>query len=345
MRRHSSFTSKFLIPLVLLSFRLNSGSAHAETAREKAVKLLKEGSNLYTKKDHKGALDRFLRAYQLFPSFKIHFNLAMVYDDMGQQEKAARHFELFLKGEKVAKPALVKKARARFKVLQQRLSTITLSCAETGASVVVDERVVGKTPLETKLYVSPGKHIITVRKDGFETFKLQRERPFVAGMHQQVEVKLEKEAAPQPPKKIAPPPAVDTGSDDPLLVKQRRKTKTILAYSFLGASVALGITAGVLYGVGASQGGEAHDKYTEAAGKNPPASNDEIDGYYDDIEAARTKVLVGNILVGAAVTALGVSIYMFVTRPKAPEASAGLAPPVHLGVTRGGAMINYGFSF
>ena len=343
MRRHSSFTSKFLIPLVLLSFRLNSGSAHAETAREKAVKLLKEGSNLYTKKDHKGALDRFMQAYQLFPSFKIHYNLAMVHNDMGQQVKAAQHFELFLKGEG-ASAALVKTARARFSVLRQRLATVTLSCNVNGAAVVVDDREVGKTPLETKVYISPGKHTVVVSKDGFEEFKLDQDRPFVAGVHKKVDVILKKKATPTPPRKITPPPAVDTGSDDPLLVKQRRKTKTILAYSFLGASVALGITAAVLYGVGASQGGDAHDKYTEAAGKNPPAPETEIDGYYDDIESARSKVLVGNILVGAAVAALGVSIYQFLTRPEAPEASASVAP-VNIGVTRGGATVSFGYTF
>ena len=345
MRSHNWFSTKFLIPLVLLGLGLSSGPASAQSAREKAVKLLKEGSDLYTKKDNKGALDRFLRAYQLFPSFKIHFNLAMVYDDMGQQEKAARHFELFLKGEKVASQGLVKTARSRFSVLQQRLSSVTLSCAEKGASVVVDDKVLGKTPLETRLYLSPGKHTIVVQKDGFEAFKLNPERPFVAGVHQQVDVRLEKEAAPPPPKKIAPPPAVDTGSDDPLLVRQRRKTKTILAYSFLGVGAALGITAGILYGMGASQGGDAHDKYTEAASKNPPAGETEIDGYYRDIEAARTKVLVGNILVGAAVAALGVSIYQFVTRPAAPEVSAGAPPPLNIGAIRGGAMVTLGHAF
>ena len=123
-RISSPQTSLLLAVLWLL---VTTGPAHAETAREKAVKLLREGSGLYAKKDHKGALDRFLRAYKVFPSFKIHFNLAMVYDDMGKPEKAARHFELFLEG-KVASPALVKRARSRFNVLQQRLSTITLTC-------------------------------------------------------------------------------------------------------------------------------------------------------------------------------------------------------------------------
>ena len=345
MRSHNWFSTKFLIPIVLLSFGLSSGPATAQNAREKAVKLLKEGSVLYGKKDHKGALDRFLRAYTLFPSFKIHFNLAMVYEDMGKPEKAARHFELFLKGEKVALPGLVKTARSRFGVLRQRLSTITLTCTESGASVVVDDQVVGKTPLETKLYLSPGKHTIAVKKDGFKEFRLDQERPFVAGVQQQVEVRLEKKAAPPPPKKIVSPPAVDTGSDDPLLVKQRRKTKTILAYSFLGASVALGVTAAVLYGMGASQGGDAHDKYTEAAGKNPPAPETEIDGYYDDIESARTKVLVGNILISAAVAALGVSIYQFITRPAAPEVSANTVPPLSVGVIRGGATLSFGCTF
>lgn len=344
MRLNKSISTKYFILLALLGVGLSSGPAHAETAREKAVKLLKEGSDLYTKKDHKGALDRFQRAYQLFPSFKIHYNLAMVHNDMGQQVKAAQHFELFLKGEG-ASPALVKTARARFSVLRQRLASVTLSCVEKGAVVVVDGKEVGKTPLETKLYLSPGKHTVVVTKEGHVAFELDQDRPFVAGVHKKIDVVLNKEPEAKTPKTIAPTPAADTGTDDPLLVKQRRKTKTILAYSFLGAGVALGVTAAVLYGLGATQGGDAHDKYNEAAGKNPPANETEIDGYYEDIESARTKILVGNILIGAAVAALGVSIYQFLTRPSAPEASAHVRPPLNVGVVRGGATLTFGATF
>ena len=335
----------YLAILAMIGLCQAPNAALAETPREQAVKLLKEGSDLYSQKDYKGALEKIRWAYKLFPSFKIHYNLAMVHDDMGQPEKAAQHFELFLKGEKVAKPALVKIARDRFSVLQQRLASVTLACSESGASVMVDRNEAGKTPLESRLYLSPGEHVLVVKKAGFETFKHQQAGPFVAGVHKRVEVRLKQAAPATATPEPAPTPAVGAETTDPLLVKQRRKTKTILAYSFLGASVALGVTAAVLYGMGASQGGEAHDKYTEAAGKNPPASETEIDGYYDDIESARTKVLVGNILIGAAVAALGVSIYQFVTRPAIPKSSTSAGPPINIGVVRGGATVTFGYMF
>ena len=314
MRGQTTHPTKVFIALAFLCLGVKSGPAHAETAREKAVKMLKEGSDLYNKKDHKGALDRFLRAYQLFPSFKIHFNLAMVYDDMDQQEKAARHFELFLKGEKVASPGLVKIARSRFSVLRQRLASVTLSCAEQGASVVVDDKVVGKTPLETKLYLSPGKHKIEITKEGFKTLVLDHQRPYVAGVHQRREVHLQ-----QFTPVVAPAPA------DADVLAQKRKTKTIFAYTFLATSIACGVAAGVLYGVGFSQGSEAQDRYLLATSSGPPSAGADLDAIDDDKASARTKLIVGNVLAGAAAVSLGVSLYFLLTRPQAPVKEAASA--------------------
>ena len=109
-----------------------------------------------------------------------------------------------------------------------------------------------------------------------------------------------------------------------------RRTRTLWAWSTLGAGAALAATAAALYGVGVSRGESAHDAYTAAAAAAPGPPDDELAGHYDDIESARDMVLAGNILMGAAAVAAGVSIYLFVTRPAEPGGegvtAVGVAP-------------------
>jgi hypothetical protein len=107
-----------------------------------------------------------------------------------------------------------------------------------------------------------------------------------------------------------------------LQVKAERRRQSIWAYSTLSAGVALAACAGVLYGLGASQGSEAHDKYREATFKLPPGDKDEIAGYRSDIESARNKIIAGNVLAGTAVAVLAYSVYRFVTRRPPPEEPA-----------------------
>ena len=99
--------------------------------------------------------------------------------------------------------------------------------------------------------------------------------------------------------------------DDP--VSRQRKKKAVLAYTSLAVGLAVAATAGMLYGVGASEGSEAHDAYMDARVQR------DMNLYREDIEGARSKIIAGNVLMGVAAVALGFSIYQFVTRPEAPR--------------------------
>lgn len=109
-------------------------------------------------------------------------------------------------------------------------------------------------------------------------------------------------------------------SRDLALTADRRRSKTIWGYSTLGAGAALAVAAAILYGVGGAQGGEAHDSYLKATDTAPTHDVAAVEQYKSDVESARTKLIVGNVLIGLAAASLGVSIYQFVTRPSVPEA-------------------------
>lgn len=87
----------------------------------------------------------------------------------------------------------------------------------------------------------------------------------------------------------------------------------------LGAGLATGVVAGVLYGLGASQGARAHEAYLAAS------DPDEILRRWDEVETAQTRVVAGHVLAGVTALAVGLAIYQFVTRP-------GLPPPAPAGL-------------
>lgn len=72
---------------------------------------------------------------------------------------------------------LGKIAAAVSRVMAPLLSTteasVLLTVGEKGATVRVDRTVVGTTPLEGRLQVSPGTHLLEVEKEGFITFRRQ----------------------------------------------------------------------------------------------------------------------------------------------------------------------------
>ena len=107
-----------------------------------------------------------------------------------------------------------------------------------------------------------------------------------------------------------------------------RRTKTIWGATALGIGAACTITAAVLYGVGGSQGTAAYDEYQSAT------NTTDVGHYHDEVEAARTKLIAGHVLLGVAVAAFGVGIYQMLTRPEIPVEGSRTTPgfaPTHGG--------------
>lgn len=92
-------------------------------------------------------------------------------------------------------------------------------------------------------------------------------------------------------------------------LEQRRRRKSLIGYTVLGAGAALVVAAGVLYAVGGTQGSEAYDKYKVA--EDP----DEIAEHRADVESAQSMLIAGHVLVGVGVAAAAYGIYELVTRP------------------------------
>ncbi len=327
------------ITLVLFLFTVFLPAAQAqEEPREKARELFLEGNKLADQKQFKEALEKYRKANEIYPSYKIDLNIALTLDAMGRSTKAAEYFEFFLKRAVLVAPKnFVDYAKSRFDELKRKLCKISVVCQVEGAKVIVNQGEFGSTPLSKNIYLRPGTHEIKIEKEGYPSVTVTW--TMSAGEERELEIQW------KPENKIAPAATKEDKTKETVAEKspsakandvsnasqahaaqavlaerasamEERRSKTIWAYSTLGAGIACLAGAGVFYGIGFSQGGSAHQKYLDAK------TGDEITSRWADVEAAQTKLYIGHALAGAGALAIGISIYQFLTRPKAIETQA-----------------------
>jgi tetratricopeptide (TPR) repeat protein len=167
-----------------------ASAAPAASAKDKAAAraLLREGTRLFSKGKHQDALDRFNRAYALFPSPKLLYNIAQANRELGHPVEALAAFEGFLA--QVDKPPARLAADVRRSVaeLQAQLGELQIQVDVTGAEVSLDGKPLGVAPLSDSVWVTPGAHEIAARKDGFLPAKKAVDAR--AGGAEQVAIKL-----------------------------------------------------------------------------------------------------------------------------------------------------------
>lgn len=185
--------------------------------------------------------------------------------------------------------------------LERQTGKLTLTSSPSGAQVLIDGNPLGKTPL-AEVRIPVGVHDIWVRRKGYE--EQQRKVEVSSTRVVAVSIKLKRQ--------LKPRPVVRRRGPDLRQRQARRRSRTMWAHISLGTGAALAITAAVLYGVGGSQGAEAHEQYMTAFDRSV------MEAHYADVEAAQTKITAGHVLAGAALAAVGFSVYLYLTRP--PEA-------------------------
>lgn len=71
------------------------------------------------------------------------------------------------------------KARERLTIYDVRLGRLYATAPVDGAELLFDHKVVGKFPVDQPTYIPPGKHMLEVRKPGFQAYRVWID--FVAG--------------------------------------------------------------------------------------------------------------------------------------------------------------------
>jgi tetratricopeptide (TPR) repeat protein len=107
------------------------------------------------------AAEEFQRAYDLWPDFKVLYNIGRVRVALGQPVEAVDAYRAYLAqgGDQIATE---RKDEVRREIDEQRprIATIAIRTSVDGAEVRIDGRLVGHSPLPTPVRVGAGKHTI-----------------------------------------------------------------------------------------------------------------------------------------------------------------------------------------
>ena len=142
----------------------------AAEAKKKAKEHFETGLRLYEDGDYSLALIEFERAYSYIPDFRVLYNIGQVSIQLGRYARASQALEQYLKdgGPKVNQ-ARVTAVHGDLKMLEGRTAHLMVKSNVEGADVLLDNSLLGKTPISEPVLVDAGEHRITLKKDGFVT--------------------------------------------------------------------------------------------------------------------------------------------------------------------------------
>ena len=164
------------IPVFILCAALMAaaGWAHAQDAKDKAKakKLFKEGVSYFESGKHAQALEAFQKSYELRPHWAIRFNLGLCYKELGMYTKAKTEFLGFMdEGGTGVKEATEKEVEKELAFLNGIIAVIEIDVNVEDAEIWMDGKFFDNTPLQDKVDLDPGSHLLTIQKHGYETYE------------------------------------------------------------------------------------------------------------------------------------------------------------------------------
>lgn len=172
-----ALTLVWSIALVTLSHR-----AHAQTSKkpespsgqqallEEARDHFSRGVSSYRQGDYRTAAIEFEQAYKLSPNFRVLYNIAQTRRAVKDYARALDAFTRYLSlGDGQIPEDRRDKVRREIDALAAHVAHVSIVANVDGATVRVDDRRVGRTPLSGAVPVSAGRRKITVAKSGYKT--------------------------------------------------------------------------------------------------------------------------------------------------------------------------------
>jgi tetratricopeptide (TPR) repeat protein len=274
-----------------------------------ARKHFSQGLKLYKEGDFDAALVQFERAYAVKPNYKVLYNIAQSYFELRQYVEARDSLTRYLKDGGDAIDAERRAAvESDLAELQRRIAHLKLTVNVQGASVYVDGKKVGTTPLTQAVDVSEGQRTVAV--ESADRGSKQRVVRLAGGEELTIEIVFEEPGKTAPAASSsggappAPPPASGLGAG--------------FWITGIGA-LALGAGAGVT-GYLTLQAERDHDDNLGKLG----VRQGELD---DSRDKAKTLALTTDILAGGAVVFAGIATVLLITHDASPhEVGLAVAP-------------------
>lgn len=166
-------TSSFLCRLVsaaaigAATLIASAPTAHAdpvlsnEDQIREADRLYREGVAAFQRNDLQGAYESFKAAFQLKQAYDIAGNLGDVERRMGRARDAAEHLAFSLRRFPTnGKPEAREKTEKGLAEVRAKVGAVTVRSSENGATISVDGKPVGASPITEELFLDPGEHRI-----------------------------------------------------------------------------------------------------------------------------------------------------------------------------------------
>jgi hypothetical protein len=287
-------------------------------AKERAQALLKEGSAFYKAADFAGALQRFEAAYAIYPSPKLQFNIAQADRELGRIVEAVEAFETFLVQAPDSAPEVIAEARQSLAEMKPKLGQVRVDSIG-GAQVSVDNRSLGVTPIARIIWVTPGRHRVTVNHPSY--LSSSQEVTVSAGEIRTVSPKLSRVAdSPVPP---APTPAKPSVAVAPVTPPPSAASENVISAGPASPSPKGGLfaqkpwyfwaaaSATAVFTVGAVVAGlAANSKFNDLENSCGMTTVGCSDSQVDGLKTRATLANVLWILAGASAVATGVTFFI-----------------------------------
>ena len=276
------------------------------------------GVALFREGDYRAALVEFRRAYEISHNYRALYNIGQTEFEVQDYAGARTAFQKYLvEGGAEIEAGRRAEVEADIKKLSARVARIEIKTNTAGADVLLDDTVIGQSPLPEPLLVSAGRRKITVQKGSLPP--VTRFVEVAGGDASSVTIDLA--TAELPPRSSAAAPT-------PLPVAPPPPTRTALWISLAGTGALA--TGAVVTGILAL--GARSDAETTLGTLGVKAA---------DVEAAHSKAatlgLVTDVLGGAAILMGGVTIVLAATSGKSRNAEA--KPAAALLLTPRGALL------
>lgn len=270
----------------------------------------KRGVELYQDGAFDAALVELEKAYAIAPSYKILYNVGLVYVQLNDFAGALKAYRQYLdEGDKKLDAKRRAEVEKEIRKLETRVGTVTVDVTVEGADVLVDDEVVAKSPLSEPLIVNAGKRKIAASKPGYSP--MARVLVIVGG--DEKDLKLELRSTSEVPKK--PSGGASSKPRKPDKVEEPSPPVPWLWWGLTGALAAGTTVAGVLT---LSSQSDLDDK------KSAPSKGNDLTSAADK---TRTLAIVTDVLLAGTVIVGGYATYKTFISPDEPEKDSSARRP------------------
>jgi len=174
MRRHGALLAVLLLSGLVTSaaWSQTPTAGPTPTQVEEAKRYFEQGEALRSAGQHQAALEAYLKSRALVPRASNTVNAGVCLHALKRYDEAYEYFEEALT--KYPSTQLPNEARESAKKtmadIETKVGRLDVS-ANIDGLLVLDGRPRGKLPLAAPIRVMPGKHVVRILRDGFETFE------------------------------------------------------------------------------------------------------------------------------------------------------------------------------